>query len=135
MEVTNEIICRDMLSLLGRFKQEMGRIAEERGLTHVQLAALYMVHQHGELAMGEVAHVLHCDPSNVTGVVDRLVSHKLVNRQESTRDRRAKTITLTEQGGEIVAEIMRLLPGRMGCDRLSQQERHVLHVLVQKIAA
>lgn len=87
MDITAEIICQDMMTLLGRFKQELARIADERGLTQVQLAALYMVQQHGELAMGKVAHVLHCDPSNVTGIVDRLVSHNLVTRQENPTDR------------------------------------------------
>ena len=133
MELTDEIICQDLLSLLGRFKQEMMHIADERGLTQVQLGALYMIEQHGELAMGKVAHVLHCDPSNVTGIVDRLVAHKLVSRQECPTDRRAKTITLTNDGRDIVREIMKVLPGRMGCDKLTEVERQALHTAVQKI--
>lgn len=134
MDITAEIICQDMMTLLGRFKQELARIADERGLTQVQLAALYMVQQHGELAMGKVAHVLHCDPSNVTGIVDRLVSHNLVTRQENPTDRRAKTIALTGEGHKIVQEITNILPDRMGCDRLSGAERQALHAAVQKIA-
>lgn len=134
MDITSEIICQDMMLLLGRFKQEMARIADERGLTQVQLGALYMVHKHGELAMGKVAHVLHCDPSNVTGIIDRLVSHGLVTRQENPADRRAKTITLTDGGHKVVREIMDILPDRMGCGRLTDTEREVLHVAVQKIA-
>ena len=134
MDITAEIICQDMMTLLGRFKQELARIADERGLTQVQLAAIYMVHQHGELAMGKVANVLHCDPSNVTGVVDRLVNHNLVIRQENPADRRAKTIALTEEGHKLIHEITQVLPGRMGCDRLSVAELQVLHSAVQKIA-
>ncbi|HKX24140.1 MAG TPA: MarR family transcriptional regulator [Candidatus Saccharimonadales bacterium] len=134
MDITAEIICQDMMSLLGRFKQELARIADERGLTQVQLAAIYMVHQHVELAMGKVANVLHCDPSNVTGIVDRLVSHHLVTRQENPADRRAKTITLTDEGHKIVREIMDILPDRMGCDRLNAADRQALHTAVKKIA-
>lgn len=134
MDITSEIICQDMMSLLGRFKQEMARIADERGLTQVQLGALYMVHKHNELAMGKVAHVLHCDPSNVTGIIDRLVSHGLVTRQENPADRRAKTITLTDDGQKVMREIINILPDRMGCDNLTNAERQALHVAVQKIA-
>ena len=133
MEVTPEIICQDITALLGRFKQEMMHLADERGLTQVQLAALYMIEQHGELAMGKVAHVLHCDPSNVTGIVDRLVAHKLVGRQESPTDRRTKTIALTDKGRELVKEIMKTLPERMGCDKLTEADRQALHTAVQKI--
>jgi len=134
MDITAEIICQDIMSLLGRFKQELARIADERGLTQVQLSAIYMIHQHGELAMGKVANVLHCDPSNVTGIIDRLVSHNLVTRQECPTDRRAKTITLTEEGHKLIHEITSVLPDRMGCARLNASERDALHAVVQKIA-
>jgi DNA-binding MarR family transcriptional regulator len=83
--------------------------------------------------MGKVAHVLHCDPSNVTGVVDRLVAHRLISRQECPTDRRAKTITLTAEGRDVVQEVMQILPERMGCDRLNQAEREALHSAVQKL--
>lgn len=122
------------MSLLGRFKHEMGRIADERGLTAVQLAALYRLEEHGELPMGKVAHVLHCDPSNVTGIVDRLVAHKLVTRQECPTDRRAKTITLTDKGKEVVTEITAAMPARIGCDKLSGAELSAIHSAVKKIA-
>jgi DNA-binding MarR family transcriptional regulator len=134
MELTSEIVCQDLLSLLGRFKQEMAHIADERGLTSVQLAALYRIDENGELAMGKVAHVLHCDPSNVTGIVDRLVAHKLVTRQECVTDRRAKTIALTVEGKRIVDETMAVMPGRLGCRRLTQAEREAIHSAVQKVA-
>lgn len=133
MEVAPEVICKDVLSLVWRFKQEMMRMADEHQLTHVQLGALYMLHQHGELAMGKVAHALHCDPSNVTGIVDRLVGQKLVSREESAVDRRTKTIVLTPEGRAIIDEILTTLPQRMGCDRLSPAERQALHIGIQKI--
>lgn len=134
MELTAEVVCQDLLSLLSRFKQEMGSIADERGLTPVQLAALYRIDEHGELAMGKVAHVLHCDPSNVTGIVDRLVGHHLVTRQECATDRRAKTIALTDEGKKVVTEIMKTMPDRLGCSKFTQAEREAIHSAVQKVS-
>lgn len=110
-------------------------MADERGLTHVQLAALYMLQRRGELAMGKVAQELHCDPSNVTGIIDRLVSRRLVTRQECVTDRRAKTISLTSEGAKIVDEIMEALPGRIGCDALTDTERQHMHVAIEKIVS
>jgi DNA-binding MarR family transcriptional regulator len=135
MEVTTEQICQDVMSLLGRFKQEVAMAAEKRHLTSVQMAALYMVDRHGELPMGKVAHVLHCDPSNVTGIVDRLVAHKLVTRQECPTDRRAKTISLTPEGKKVVDEMAEILPMQLGCDKLTDHERSTLHTALQKILA
>jgi DNA-binding MarR family transcriptional regulator len=135
MKLTEEIVCQDMMSLLSRFKQEMLRMADEHKLTTAQLSALYMLEQHGELAMGKVAHVLHCDPSNVTGIVDRLVAHKLVSRQECPTDRRAKTIALTAEGEAFIRTFKEMLPSRMGCEKLSQAEREGIHSAVEKIAA
>lgn len=134
MEITSDQVCQDVLSLLMRFKQELSKVAESYQLTPVQLGALFMIDEHGELAMGEVAHVLHCDPSNVTGIIDRLVSHKFVLRQESQKDRRAKTITLTPHGKEIIDHVHGMLPDRLGCPELTSSERLAIHSAVQKLA-
>lgn len=135
MKRTNDMVCQDILSLLARFKQEQLRLAEEHSLTPVQLIALYMIERHGELAMGKVAHVLHCDPSNVTGIVDRLVSRRLITREESIADRRTKTIALTSAGQKLMNDIRTILPSRLGCDRLTSEEREALHSVAQKIAS
>ena len=133
MNITPEIVCQDLMSLVGRFKQELVGMAEERGLTHVQIAALYMLQQRGELAMGKVAQELHCDPSNVTGIIDRLVSHKLVTRQECVTDRRTKTITLTPEGHKIIKELRELMPERLGCSALTDAELNGIHSAAAKM--
>jgi DNA-binding MarR family transcriptional regulator len=61
--------------------------------------------------MRELADGLHCDPSNITGIVDRLGDRGLVERGSAPGDRRVKTLMLTEEG---TALRMRLL------DRLSE---------------
>jgi DNA-binding MarR family transcriptional regulator len=133
MEITNEQVCQDVLALLSRFKLEIAQIADTYQLTPVQLGALFMLEQRGDLPMGKVAGALHCDPSNVTGVVDRLVAHELVRREESPHDRRAKTITLTAKGREMIAAINSKLPDRLGCLNLTADERVVLHSVTQKL--
>jgi len=133
MEVTKIQVCQDILSLLTHFKQELNRFAESRHMTNMQVAALYSIAQNGELLMGKVAGVLHCDPSNVTGIIDRLVAQKLVTRQECAHDRRAKTIAVTPEGQKVIDELMALLPDQMGCGKLTTAERNSLHSAVQKL--
>ena len=50
------------------------------------------------LPMNELAALLACDNSNVTGLVDRLEARGLVTRQPSPEDRRVKHIVLTDAG-------------------------------------
>jgi len=63
----------------------------------MQIHALYAI-KHGDVTMGRVAETLHCDASNVTGIVDRLVAGQFITRQEGELDRRTKTLQLTAKG-------------------------------------
>lgn len=135
MEVTQKQVCEDILELLHQFKNALFDVAEQQGITRIQLSALYCVGSRGELPMGKMADVLHCDPSNVTGLVDRLVAQDMIMRCECPTDRRAKTLRLTEKGQDIVNNIYKLLPSRLGIDKLSKEELVMLHNLIEKISA
>lgn len=112
----------------------MHKVAEEHSLTIAQVGTLYAILS-GETTMGRVAGALHCDASNVTGIVDRLVAQKLVVRHESERDRRTKTLRLTLEGKKITDAIIAKLPETIGCAKLSQTERATLHVAIGKLTA
>jgi DNA-binding MarR family transcriptional regulator len=57
--------------------------------------------------MGELAALMRCDNSNMTGIVDRLEERALVERTAAERDRRVKLIALTERGREVRDELNR----------------------------
>lgn len=134
MERTDQQVCDDLIMLLNRTKVAAMELAEEEGMTRMQLFALYSVYHSGGLAMGKVADVLHCDASNVTGIVDRMVGQGLVVRAECERDRRAKTIELTEKGRHIVEQLSAALPQKLGCSKLTHSERDALHAIIQKLS-
>lgn len=131
MESHTEQACEDLLTLVWRVKFTMFGVAELYGVTPVQLFALYAVSQ-GATSMGRVAETMHCDASNVTGVVDRLVAQKLVVRSEDAVDRRAKHLEMTEKGRQVIQGIIKALPERLGCNQLSVQECSLLHNLASK---
>jgi DNA-binding MarR family transcriptional regulator len=133
MEISPAQTCEELLGLLGQFKTIMFGIAESYDLTPMQLGTLHGI-MRGDVTMGAVARGLHCDASNVTGIVDRLVAGGLVTRQESTADRRAKTLELTAKGRRVMNEIMNQLPEALGCSKLSPAERAVLHAAIVKFA-
>ena len=61
------------------------------------------------VSMSEVAKLLCCDASNVTGIVDRLEARGLVERRSAPADRRVKVLALTEQGAALCEELSRRL--------------------------
>lgn len=127
-------VCDDLMRLVDIYKVATFALAEKHGLTRVQLFVLYWLDRHGEVAMGQVAGALHCDASNVTGIVDRLVAQKLVSRQESAADRRAKTLRLTDKGREAICSLKTELPETLGCSKLTAQEAAALHAISIKLA-
>ena len=132
METTSEQVCQDLLGLIGRLKSGLASLSEAYDLTAMQLHALYAILQ-GDTTMGQVAESLHCDASNVTGIVDRLVAGQFITRQEGAHDRRTKTLHLTEKGHAAVADVYSKLPIQLGCSKLSVQDRSALHDIVTKL--
>ena len=58
------------------------------------------------LPMNDLAVALHCDASNVTGLVDRLEARGLVARQPGERDRRVKELVLTPEGLSVRTQVL-----------------------------
>jgi DNA-binding MarR family transcriptional regulator len=84
-------------------------IARKLGLTPAGLGAVRLLDE--PRTMGEIANFLHCDPSNVTGIVDNLEEKGMAERRPSPEDRRVKLIELTAAGrrvrGRLIREIER----------------------------
>jgi DNA-binding MarR family transcriptional regulator len=82
-------------------------ILSELGLSMQQSMALTNLEPGVPMPMGALAEAMHCDNSNITGIVDRLEAAGLASRRPSERDRRVKAIVLTPKGERIRAEVMR----------------------------
>jgi DNA-binding MarR family transcriptional regulator len=55
----------------------------------------------GPLSRRALAERLHCDPSNVTFLADRLEQRQLVSRARAGSDRRVNALALTPAGVEV----------------------------------
>jgi DNA-binding MarR family transcriptional regulator len=74
-------------------------IARELDLRPAAFGTLRMLDR--PRTMSEVADALHCDNSNVTGIVDNLEEKGLAQRRASEEDRRVKLIELTPEGRRV----------------------------------
>jgi len=85
-------------------KPRMMRLAQELDLAPMQLHALRLIEPGKEVPMGALAQSLFCDPSNVTGIVDRLEARGLIERRPADGDRRVKILALTAEGERLRSE-------------------------------
>lgn len=85
--------------------------------------------------MSEVADLLHCDNSNVTGIVDVLEEKGLAVRRPSEQDRRVKLIGLTAEGSRLRGRLVRAVerPPEW-LRRLSEADQRALRDLLQRAA-
>jgi DNA-binding MarR family transcriptional regulator len=84
--------------------------------------------------MRGIARQLKCEPSNVTGIVDRLEARGLAERRPDPADRRVKLAAATEEGLR-TAEGLRgsLNFAREPLAALSAQERESLRDLLRRM--
>ncbi len=110
--------------MIGYVDARIGKL----GLTVPQAVLLREMEQ--PMAMRDVAGRMHCDASNLTGIVDRLESRGLVERRPRAGDRRVKELVLTEKGRRIRAEVVAVIDRTPGISDLSSQEQATLHRLL-----
>jgi DNA-binding MarR family transcriptional regulator len=67
-------------------------------LTPVQYAALAAISANPGIDQITLAGLIAYDRTTITGVIDRLVQKNLVVREASSRDRRARVLTITNDG-------------------------------------
>ena len=84
--------------LMLRQRRRFVALAAELELHPAQAGALLQMTPDRPLPMNELASLLHCDNSNVTGIVDRLEARGLVARRAHEQDRRVKQVVLTPEG-------------------------------------
>ena len=133
------VLADEVWSLLVRFSVErvhpqMGATAEEFGLAPAQAMALNELEADRPLSMRELAVRLKCDPSNITGLIDRLEARGLVQRQIHPGDRRVKYLVLTQAGLDLRERLKARLfaaPECLSC--IAEPDQRALYQLLSRI--
>jgi DNA-binding MarR family transcriptional regulator len=122
-----------MANLVALFHKEYEEAASARSLTGAQAKVLALLRR-GPMPMRQIAQTLSCEPSNITGIVDRLELRGLVARQADPDDRRIKRVATTEAGRAASEELRESLNfARAPLAALEPVEREQLRDLLQRI--
>ena len=74
-------------------------------LTIAQVKSLFFISNQGSTNFRKLADRLKVTPSNVTGIIDRLVDQGFISRTENPADRRVILLKTTPQGDSLVAAL------------------------------
>ena len=106
----------------------------EFDLAPAQAMALHELDPSRSISMRELATRLHCDPSNITGLTDRLEMRGLVELRSAAGDRRVKSLALTPTGEALRERLTwRLYQAPSFLARLSPARQKTLLDLLQAI--
>ncbi len=106
-----------------------------------QLKTLFFISNRGATTTGKLATALKVTPTNVTGIIDRLLEKNLITRTGDPDDRRVLLLRTTPQGDELVTELRQKRRERMTelFTRLNDEEAAIvaqgLKIMVKAIDA
>ncbi|OON76734.1 MarR family transcriptional regulator [Streptomyces tsukubensis] len=120
-------------TIVARYHDEYEQAAFRHALTGAQARVLALLSVK-PMPMRRIAQKLKCEPSNITGIIDRLESRGLVERRPDPDDRRVKLAAPTEEGNRTAARLRDGLDfAREPLSELSREERLVLRGLLRRI--
>ncbi|MFF8903908.1 MarR family winged helix-turn-helix transcriptional regulator [Streptomyces olivaceoviridis] len=119
--------------VVARFYADYEEAAGEHTLTGPQARLLSLLSLE-PLPMRKLAQKLKCEPSNVTGIVDRLESRGLVERRPDPADRRVKVAAATEEGRRMARDLREGLHfAREPLAALTDDQRRSLRDLLRRM--
>lgn len=114
------------VQMQSRLQAHFTALAAEHSLSAIQAKVLLQLDPAVPVTMRALASRLQYDPSNLTGVIDRLEALGAVRRQPDPKDRRVKGLILTPAGAEMRDPFWRQLTtdagpfGQLSADELEQ---------------
>jgi DNA-binding MarR family transcriptional regulator len=98
-----QIIRQWMDVFMHRSMSDWSRYVKSTGLSMPQFNILMQLHYRGSCGLSDVSERMDISNAAASQLVERLVVGGLVERTEDTHDRRAKQITLSPKGQELIA--------------------------------
>jgi len=126
--------------LIRRLHQQSTQIFVQRtqaagfDLTPVQFAALDAIAAQPGTDQARVAEMIAYDRATIGGVIDRLVQKGWVHRVVSERDRRARELSLTDEGQRVRSAVLPVVQDLQSdiLQTLGDEERELFLALARK---
>jgi DNA-binding MarR family transcriptional regulator len=126
-------VVEGVFSLYERLRLDVATVMDQLGLTAALADALWALGKVDEpQSRRALAERLHCDPSNVTFLVERLAERRFVSAGVDPADRRVKTLQLTGAGHRALGRFAHALVNALETYGLEVDDQRQLADLLQK---
>lgn len=117
-EAAIEAVQEQLRNLSARFRQAMREAAAQLDptLQPAALSLLRLVHQHPGMSAGCAAHELMADPSSVSRLIRQLVDLGLLRADIDPADRRARVLTLSDGGQQVIDRVLPAIRTSFGAE-------------------
>jgi len=117
----------EMLTLIKRImsliKQSFESDLKKMDVTESQILVMRVLNHYGDMKVSDISRKLDLSNSMVSGIIDRLVEKKIVERKRSEKDRRIVMISLAEEYRQ---------PVRKHLNAFAQKMRRVLSTTTEE---
>jgi DNA-binding MarR family transcriptional regulator len=115
---------------------DMFRVLGELGMAFTQMKALFILSEHEQLSVKDIAGHLAMSLPAMSRSVDGLVQRGYVARKECASDRRSRLVTLLPAGRDVLERVMAARGAALVefASELSDAERDALHTALLPIA-
>lgn len=96
-----------MRTMFTQILTSMARNLRNENMSLAQLAALHFIDQHNQIRIGELCEELDLPQPAASRLISEMVDRGLLERREDAEDRRAKVITLSAAGRQLIEAISR----------------------------
>ncbi|RLL86984.1 transcriptional regulator [Mesotoga sp. H07pep.5.4] len=125
MEESSRI--QEMLTLVKRImsvvKQNFESDFKKMGVTQSQILVMRVLNLRGDMKVSDISKELDLSNSTVSGIIDRLVEKKIVQRKRSEEDRRIVMISLADEYRQ---------PVKKGLNAFAQKMRKALSTMTEE---
>jgi DNA-binding MarR family transcriptional regulator len=134
----NDQILEAILKLTRDLKGSISESFEHSHLTMLQCQALECIKRKAGTHMGDIASHFATTMPTATALVDKLITAKLVKRENDLKDRRIIRISLTKPGEKLLVEVRKQSANKMKklLSYLPKQDKlellRILEILAQK---
>ena len=129
-------LCNTIKSAANSLDKQLNASLEGLDISHCQAMLVVMLGD-GKRTVSDMSKALCCSCGNISQMVDLLVEKDVVERLQSTEDRRRAELTLTVKGKKLCETAKHALNSRAShcCSVFSPQEKHQLQTLLEKYIA
>lgn len=118
---------QEMLTLVKRImsvvKQNFESDFKKMGVTQSQILVMRVLNLRGDMKVSDISKELDLSNSTVSGIIDRLVEKKIVQRKRSDEDRRIVMISLADEYRQ---------PVKKGLNAFAQKMRKALSTMTEE---